>query len=402
MADDQNQRVVSLEKVIGPKIPFIGNRSIRIASGALVAILFIFLLGAMGTSAVVLGQLFWAPNKDDSYNILKLSDKDHKEWKRALESSLGLCGAVVIVILILLILYFIYLRVDFEFSERLSTNLSIATQGPNRLRKVAGLLTDYVYPKGSVSDDVRANLANQFIMRLRDAYTTHNDIGQLTPEQYNKLNEGDKYKDIRTAEGFVPGSATPTAEEYDLLRKLAMRESNGTMADANEKFKNFVDEYKKNLSSGNGDEIVKNLGGLSPQQRQDLIYSSNNLKTPQKEAEAAAEKAKKDQEDAAEQAKRDTKNAYDKKLAALNKQKADAETEETDRLNEHKEAQSELYKAKTKFENAKNAKDKEKYAGKVGETSTVAQNAQEKWNMAKQNTAQATQALQAHMANSPE
>ncbi len=295
----QAERIQSLGESLGKRTPFIGNKSVRIASSALVAILFIFITGAMWTSFSVMIQLFVLDNENDSYDTLE-NDKKYKEWKRTLESSLGLCGAVIITIVILLVLYFLYLETDFEFSERLSLNLATATQGPDRLRKVAGLLTNYVYPPGSVSNSVRNSLANQFIVRLRQAYTKHNDIQPLAPDEYDNMMK------MRTESGggwggkFYPGAQQPTSDEYAKMRQMAVEAAgpNSSFAEQNAIFEQMVNEYNGRLGQLASGKYVSNMGDMSDNQRmQEMMNTaSGRMYTEKANARNAASLAAAKQE----------------------------------------------------------------------------------------------------------
>ena len=391
----QTVRKLSLQETMKPQTPFIGNKTTRVASGALIGLLFIFILGSMLTSAVVLWKLFWdGKNPGSSYGILMESNPEHKEWKRALESSLGLCGAVILVIVILLILYFLFLETDFMFSERLSRNLSIATQGPDRLRQVAGLLTNYVYPPGSVPDSVRASLANQFIMRLRQAYDTQNQITRLSPEDYENIEK------IRKTTGFTPGTQNLTSQEYQLINQLATQKAteiaNGekrtvTPGDIRNQFNTLKDQAQNVIGAAHNEDMLRTVGAPTQAQRTNYIYGAAGMDTPEVAREKAAAAAAAEQQKAAIQAEKEKQLAANKAYAKQAQGIAKAHDYSKAQLEKATEARdSALKEEATSRANLENwAVDKRngtKYKNAVAEHAVLQENsksAREDWETAK-------------------
>lgn len=395
-SNTQTNRILSLQETMKPQTPFIGNKNIRVASGALLGILFIFILGSMLTSAVVMWKLFWdGKNPGSSYSILMESNPDHKEWKRALESSLGLCGAVILVIVILLVLYFLFLETDFMFSERLSRNLSIATQGPDRLRKVAGLLTNYVYPPGSVPDTVRASLANQFIMRLRQAYDTQNQITRLAPEDYDNLEtiRGTSAGQV----GFTPGTQNLTSQEYQLINQLATqrateaaREAGRPVApeDIQGSFNDIMGKARNVMAAAHSDDMLAKVGAPTQAQRMNYIYGAAGMDTPEVAREKAAQEA--------ERTKQMAENAqFLKEAEAAKKAYEYSETQLKEASEARNKTVSDLAKKTLDVDPAN--KDQKWYQKAVGEHAVLtaqAKEAQENWEKANALHTKNTEALE--------
>lgn len=143
---------------------------------------------------------YFDPNSGDEYTSYKLS----------VEIGLGLCAATCVLLIIMLVLYFVYLEEGFTFSQRLSNNLAVASQGTDRLRKMTGLMSGLVYrdPNQSVE---RANYANSLMNHFINTYMESID---MTPERRRMLMQ--QYRDQYTngpaaASDYVPPSDTSRA-----------------------------------------------------------------------------------------------------------------------------------------------------------------------------------------------
>ena len=147
----------------------------------------------LGVGVVWLAMGF---NKSPNTNLFDPDNSSYKSYKTSVEAALGLCAGSCVFLIILAVLYFRFLEDGFTFSQKLSNNMAVASQGTDRLRKVGDLLSGMVY-RNPEDAEQRAGYANNLLSELRRSYyretgvsPTNRDmqryasrIRHLTPEQ---------------------------------------------------------------------------------------------------------------------------------------------------------------------------------------------------------------------------
>ena len=233
---------VSVKDAGAEKTPFRDEKSLRWSYWFMILGVMLFILATWGLSMTSYAVIFWQ-DTDASVRHLTKDNKSYDEFKNVLMSSIAFGAATCVFLIIMIALYFLYLEQNFLFAERLSNELTIAAQGPDRLKKVAGLMSSYVYPKGQ--EAARAKYADDLLEKLRGSYQQENKINPLTPEEYQRL-YGDDYN-RRTGQRLVGGrqypERGPSPEDY-------RRETYPRLVTEQQQRQNYYEARLSNLRSG--------------------------------------------------------------------------------------------------------------------------------------------------------
>lgn len=298
------QRAASLEKANVPFEPFYGNKGMRLTYAAFTWLILIFGIIGLACGTGIFGRLFWnasATTIAENLGASTLDDDDaadtrYRDMRATLVAAISCCAFVGILLLILIVLYFFYLEQDLLFSERMSINLATMSQGPNRIRRVAGLLSTYVYPQESGENDTaRNNLANDLLQNLRKSYYSYTGFEPQTEAEYQQM-----VRNLGTARGvrqdqFVNSGTMATPEEVAAIQQQArIRHPNDLDAQQNY-VRDNLEEYEGEIGIRN--QLVSG-GYAQPQsleERQNQFYTNvigdPNLNPRIAQEQAAAEAA---------------------------------------------------------------------------------------------------------------
>ncbi len=157
-----------LSETRSPLPRFSNNKASRTVFGWMYIFTVIMIVASVSLAVGVVWLAMGFQN-DFSTTYFDPDSSDYKSYKLSVEASLGMCAGTCILLIILLVLYFVYLEEGFTFSQRLSNNLAVASQGPDRLRKMTGLMSGLVYRDPEQSAE-RTNYANSLMKQFIDTY----------------------------------------------------------------------------------------------------------------------------------------------------------------------------------------------------------------------------------------
>jgi hypothetical protein len=167
-------------------------------------------------------------DKNPDVDYFDPDSSSYSSFKNSMVASLAFCVSSCILMIILTVLYFAYLEEGFTFSERLSNNLAVASEGPDRLRNVGALLSGMAIRDPSMTKE-RAQYADNLLKELRNTYYTETNTLPSDPQM-------EKYKTAYTAgtagtdqgpiETYVPPS------DWDLYKQSLSRDTQGIRAGA--------------------------------------------------------------------------------------------------------------------------------------------------------------------------
>jgi len=212
------------EKTKIDKSAFSDNKLPRTAFTGIHILTSIIIIIAVGiTFGLTWSVLGFDKNPDVDY--FDPDSSSYSSFKNSMVASLAFCVSSCILMIILTVLYFAYLEEGFTFSERLSNNLAVASQGPDRLRNVGALLSGMAIRDPSMTKE-RAQYADNLLKELRNTYYTETNTLPSDPQM-------EKYKTAYAAgtdqgpiETYVPPS------DWDLYKQSLSRDTQGIRAGA--------------------------------------------------------------------------------------------------------------------------------------------------------------------------
>lgn len=307
---EQRQRAINIEKANVPYEPFYGNDTIRTVVYAFTTIVLIVGLLGCGTGVGVISDLFWL-DKDASYSFRKLEGNNtYKALRATLTTAISCCALTCLLLLIIVFLYFFYLEQDFLFSERMAINLSVMSQGPNRIRRVAGLLSSYVYPTQDKENDTNRNsLANDFLENLRRSYFGYTGLGPQNEEEYRNMVRNLNTRN-QVGGGFGSDIRNITPQEYDsIVAQVKQENLDDTPQELAQKTKRAIALYGATKTELYRPELINQ--GIIPSeddlylQQQRIVRNNsalNHNETRRAEAETVKQMIQQQQQQEAEQA----------------------------------------------------------------------------------------------------
>ena len=275
------------EKTKIDKSAFSDNKLPRTAFTGIHILTSIIIIIAVGiTFGLTWSVLGFDKNPDVDY--FDPDSSSYSSFKNSMVASLAFCVSSCILMIILTVLYFAYLEEGFTFSERLSNNLAVASQGPDRLRNVGALLSGMAIRDPSMTKE-RAQYADNLLKELRNTYYTETNTLPSDPQM-------EKYKTAYAAgtdqgpiETYVPPS------DWDLYKQSLSRDTQGIRAGAGSlraKFNNWRTEranqqqlYQDGINQRAQDGINQRAQDEINQRAQDgdgdrLMADYQNLLTP--------------------------------------------------------------------------------------------------------------------------
>lgn len=282
----ERQRTINLEKANVPYEPFYGNKGVRVTYNVFTYLILIFGIIGLICGVGVIGRLFWNKNPreiaenlgaattDADEGTKDAADVRYRDMRATLLTAITCCAFIGVLLLILIVLYFFFLEQDLLFSERMSINLATMTQGPDRIRRVAGLLSTYVYPQQTAgSDTARNNLANDLLQNLRKSYYAYTGFEPKNEAEYQQLVRS--LGTVRSGDdrGFVNPVNQISPQEYNVIKQEAVNRYNSPL-EQQEFIEDAVNDMETRLKERNDPENYPYMPNMTPQEREAHLYTT--------------------------------------------------------------------------------------------------------------------------------